>query len=68
MSPQIEAALIAAFVSLISLGGTVLVSYLGFRTTRNVTERTVRAAQNDTSVTLAAQREGSYSASVGGLM
>ena len=41
MSSQIEAALIAAVVSLISLGGTVLVAIIGFRTTRSVTGSTL---------------------------
>jgi hypothetical protein len=31
MSPQVEAALIAGIVSLISLGGTVVVAVIGFR-------------------------------------
>ena len=41
MSPQIEAALIAGVVSLISLGGTVVVAAIGFRTTRSVTGSTL---------------------------
>src|SRR5215469_4717439 len=41
MSPQVEAALIAGVVSLISLGGTVVVAVIGFRTTRNVTGSTL---------------------------
>ena len=41
MSPQVEAALIAGVVSLISLGGTVVVAVLGFRTTRSVTGSTL---------------------------
>jgi hypothetical protein len=41
VSPQIEAALIAGVVSLISLGGTVVVAVIGFRTTRSVTFSTL---------------------------
>jgi hypothetical protein len=41
MSPQVQAALIAGIVSLISLGGTVVVAVIGFRTTRNVTGSTL---------------------------
>ena len=41
MSPPVEAALIAGVVSLISLGGTVLVAIIGFRTTRSVTGSTL---------------------------
>jgi uncharacterized protein YjbI with pentapeptide repeats len=41
MSPQVEAALIAGVVSLISLGGTVVVAVIGFRATRSVTGSTL---------------------------
>jgi uncharacterized protein YjbI with pentapeptide repeats len=41
VSSQIEAALIAAVVSLISLSGTILVAIIGFRTTRSVTGSTL---------------------------
>ena len=41
MNPQVEAALIAGIVSLISLAGTVVVAIIGFRTTRNVTGSTL---------------------------
>jgi uncharacterized protein YjbI with pentapeptide repeats len=41
MNPQVEAALIAGVVSLISLGGTVVVAVFGFRTTRSVTGSTL---------------------------
>jgi hypothetical protein len=41
MSPQVDAALIAGIVSLISLGGTVIVAVIGFRTTRSVTGSTL---------------------------
>jgi uncharacterized protein YjbI with pentapeptide repeats len=41
MSPQVEAALIAGIVSLISLSGTVAVAVIGFRTTRSVTGSTL---------------------------
>src|SRR6516164_8028499 len=41
MSPQVDAALIAGIVSLISLGGTVIVAVIGFRTTKSVTGSTL---------------------------
>src|SRR5262247_3684528 len=41
MGPTVEAALIAGVVSLISLGGTVVVAVIGFRTTRRVTGSTL---------------------------
>ncbi len=41
MSPEIESAIIAGVVSLISLGGTVVVAAIGFRTTRSVTGSTL---------------------------
>jgi hypothetical protein len=41
MNAQVEAALIAGVVSLISLGGTVVVAVIGFRTTRSVTGSTL---------------------------
>ena len=57
MNPQVEAAVIAGAVSLISLGGTAFVAFLGFRTTKSVTESTVRAGREDTGKALAEQRE-----------
>lgn len=56
MDPQIWAALIAGLVGLISLGGTVVVAIVGFRTTKSVTESTVRAGHEDTASTLVEQR------------
>jgi len=41
MSPQVEAALIAGVVSLLSLAGTVVVAVFGFRTTKSVTGSTL---------------------------
>src|SRR5215472_8479287 len=41
VNAQVEAALIAGVVSLISLGGTVVVAVIGFRTTRRVTGSTL---------------------------
>jgi hypothetical protein len=41
MNPQVEAALVAGVVSLISLGGTVVVAAIGFRTTKSVTGLTL---------------------------
>jgi hypothetical protein len=57
MNPQVEAAVIAGIVSLISVGGTAFVAVLGFRTTKSVTENTVRAGHEDTGETLKEQRE-----------
>lgn len=57
MNPQVEAALIAGIVSLISLGGTVVVALRGFHATTDATEKTVKAGHEDTRSTLAEQRE-----------
>jgi uncharacterized membrane-anchored protein YhcB (DUF1043 family) len=57
MNPQVEAAFIAGLVSLISLGGTVAVAVIGFRTTRTVTEKTVQSGHEDTRETLTEQRK-----------
>jgi hypothetical protein len=56
MSPVVEAAWIAAGVSLVSLGGTVAVAIVGFRNTRNATARTVEANTSNTVRALAAAR------------
>lgn len=57
MNPQIEAALIAGGVSLISLGGTVVVALRGFHATMQATRLSADQSHRDTSETLAAQRE-----------
>ena len=57
MNPQVEAAVIAGIVSLISLGGTVAVAVFGFRTTKTVTEKAVQAGHEDTRETLTEQRK-----------
>jgi len=41
VNPQVEAAFVAGVVSLISLGGTVVVAAIGFRTTKSVTGSTL---------------------------
>jgi hypothetical protein len=56
MSPAIEAAWIAAGVSLVSLGGTVAVAIAGFRNTRRATTQTVSAGTADTVRALDAAR------------
>ena len=56
MSPAIEAAWIAAGVSLASLGGTVVVAIGGFRNTRRATTQTVSAGTADTVRALDAAR------------
>jgi uncharacterized protein YjbI with pentapeptide repeats len=57
MDPQIEAALIAGGVSIISLGGTVVVALRGFYATMQATRLSADQSHRDTSETLAAQRE-----------
>src|ERR1035441_2233028 len=57
MNPQIEAALIAGVVSLISLGGTVVVALRGFHATMQATRLTIDQSHKDTFDTLAAQHE-----------
>lgn len=47
MNPLVEAAWIAIGGVLLGVGGTVIVGVSGFRSTRNATERTVQAAQED---------------------
>src|SRR5262245_30899342 len=48
MSSDVSASLIAAGVSLISLAGTVVVALYGFRTTRNVTDKTLAGQRAQT--------------------
>jgi hypothetical protein len=57
MNPQVEAALIAGFVSLVSLGGTVVVALRGFHASKQAGETAATAAHIDTADTLAAQRD-----------
>jgi uncharacterized protein YjbI with pentapeptide repeats len=57
MSPQIEAALIAAVVSLISLGGTVAVAFRSFHATKQATVDTIVGQRDQLDQTLAAQRD-----------
>jgi len=57
MDAQVEAALIAGIVSLISLGGTVVVAIRGSHATENATKMTIQAGDENTGKTLAAQRE-----------
>jgi hypothetical protein len=56
MSPVVEAAWIAAGVSIVSLAGTVTVAIVGFRNTRKATAQTVDASTNNTVRALAAAR------------
>ncbi len=55
MNPQIEAALIAGIVSLISLGGTVVVALRGFQATKSTTKETLEAQREQLERTLAEQ-------------
>jgi hypothetical protein len=57
MSPQIEAALIAGVVTLISVVGTLVVTRWGFQATMNATKLTAEEAHADTLRTLTEQRE-----------
>jgi hypothetical protein len=56
MSHVVEAAWIAASVSLVSLAGTVTVAIAGFQNTRKATEQTVKASTSNTIRALAAAR------------
>ena len=56
MNPEVEAAVIAGIVSIVSLGGTVTVAIFGFRTTVKATKMTADEAHTDTAATLEAQR------------
>lgn len=60
MNPQIEAALIAGIVSLISLGGTVVVALRGFHATMLATKMAADESHRDTADTLTVQREQLY--------
>src|SRR6266568_4230172 len=55
MSPQIEAALIAGIVSLISLGGTVVVALKGFQAAKSTTKETLEAQREQLERTLEEQ-------------
>jgi hypothetical protein len=57
MDPLVTAAWIAAGVSLLSLGGTVLVAIAGFRNTRKATIQTVEAGAANTVLALDAARD-----------
>ena len=57
MNPQVDAALIAGVVSLISLGGTVVVAIRGSRATEHATKMTIEAGAENTAQTLHVQRE-----------
>jgi hypothetical protein len=56
MNPQVQAAIIAGIVSLISLGGTVVVALRGFHASVKAAEMAAQEAHKDTADTLAAQR------------
>ncbi len=55
MNSQIEAALIAGIVSLISLGGTVVVAIVGFRTSARITRDTLVEQRRQLEATLGEQ-------------
>jgi hypothetical protein len=57
MNPTVEAALIAAVVSLVSLGGTVIVAISGFRNTKQTNERTIDSGTEQLKRTLDAARD-----------
>jgi uncharacterized protein YjbI with pentapeptide repeats len=55
MDPQVEAAVIAGVVSLVSLGGTVVVAWRGFHATKQVTADTLSAQREQLDRTIAEQ-------------
>ncbi len=57
MDPQVQAALVAGGVGLISLGGTVVVALRGFRASKEAAAMAADAAHQDTAETLKVQRE-----------
>ena len=60
MSPQVEAAIIAGIVGLISFGGTIVVGRWNFHATTQATEKTVNAGHKNTADMLMVQREQLY--------
>ena len=57
MSPQVEAAIIAGCVGILTLIGTVIAQIVGFRSTRANTERQINAQREQLDKTLMAQSE-----------
>ena len=57
MSPQVEAAIIAGCVGILTLIGTVIAQIVGFRSTRANTERQIKAQREQLDTTLKAQSE-----------
>jgi hypothetical protein len=57
MDPQVEAAFIAAGVSLISLAGTVAVAIMGIQATRKVSADSIKAQREQLDTTLTTQTE-----------
>jgi hypothetical protein len=57
MSPQVEAAIIAGCVGLLTLIGTVIAQIVGFRSTGANTERQINAQREQLDATLKAQSE-----------
>ena len=57
MSPQVEAAIIAGCVGILTLIGTVIAQILGFRSTRANTERQINAQREQLDTTLKVQSE-----------
>lgn len=57
MNPQVEAAVIAGIVSLISLGGTVVVAVRGLHSTRQATAEMTESNRQTTDANIKAQRE-----------
>jgi hypothetical protein len=58
VSPVVEAALISACVSVLSVAGTVIVAVSSFRNTRKVTDKTIQAGTDNTVRGLDAARDG----------
>jgi ABC-type transporter Mla subunit MlaD len=57
MSPQVEAAIIAGCVGVLTLISTVIAQIIGFRSTKANTEEQIKATHTDTADTLRQQRE-----------
>src|SRR5436305_1026584 len=57
MSPQVEAAIIAGCFGVLTLIGTVVAQIIGCRSTRDNTERQIKANRDNTAATLKQQRE-----------
>jgi uncharacterized protein YjbI with pentapeptide repeats len=58
MDPAVESALISAAATIVGVGGTVIVAFLGFKSTRAANDAALAAAREATKETLDATRAG----------